>query len=102
MFADDVYRRAAIAAGIGVWEWNLETGQVRVDPFIKEILGYALHEIGDDAEAWSSLLHPEDAPVAAERVNAHLSGASPTYDHEYRMRHRDGTYRWLHSRGTVS
>lgn len=102
MPTDDLYRRAAVAGGIGVWDWNLETGEIHVDPFIKEILGFADHEIRDHVDEWTKLVHPDDAAAAFEHVEAHLSGASPSYDQEYRMRHRDGSYRWFHSRGSVS
>jgi PAS domain S-box-containing protein len=99
---DDLYKRAAVAGGVGVWDWNLETGEVNVDPFIKEVLGFVDDEIRDHADDWTKLVHPDDAALAFERVEAHLQGATPSYDHEYRMRHRDGSYRWFHSRGAVS
>src|SRR5689334_3220053 len=98
----DLYKRAATAAGVGVWDWNLETGEIHVDPLIKEILGFADHEIRDHVDDWISLLHPDDSARAIERVKAHMSGGTPTYDDEYRMRHRDGSYRWFHSRGSVA
>src|SRR4029450_9651569 len=102
MPTDDLYRRAAVAGGVGIWDWDLENGEIHVDPFIKEILGFADHEIRDHTDDWTKLVHPDDAAPAFERVNAHLKGASPSYDYEYRMRHRDGSYRWFHSRGSAS
>src|SRR6188474_2534307 len=101
MPTDDLYKRAAIAGGVGVWDWNLETGEIHVDPFIKEILGYADHEIRNHTDDWTKLVHPDDASRAFELVKAHLSGATPSYDNEYRIRHRDGSYRWFHSRGSI-
>jgi PAS domain S-box-containing protein len=102
MPTDDLYKRAAIAGGVGVWDWNLETGEIHVDPFIKEILGYADHEIRNHTDDWTKLVHPDDASRAFELVKAHLSGATPSYDNEYRIRHRDGSYRWFHSRGSIA
>jgi PAS domain S-box-containing protein len=102
MPTDDLYRRAAIAGGVGVWDWNLQTGEIHVDPFIKEILGFADHEIHDHLDHWAKLVHPDDSTRLFEGVDAHVSGASPSFDHEYRMRHRDGSYRWFHARGSVS
>ena len=101
MPTDDLYRSAAIAGGVGVWDWNLITGEILVDPFIKEILGFADHEIRDHADDWTSLVHPSDVDRAVARVEAHVRGETPGYDEEYRMRHRDGSYRWFHSRGSV-
>ena len=102
MPTDDIYRRAAIAGGVGVWDWNLQTGEIHVDPFIKEILGFADHEIHDHLDDWAKLVHPDDSAGLFGGVDAHVSGASPSFDHEYRMRHRDGSYRWFHARGSVS
>ena len=102
MPTDDLYRRAAIAGGVGVWDWNLESGELHVDPFIKEILGFAAHEIRDHIDEWTKFVHPDDVAPALKGVEAHLNGATPSYDHEYRVRHRDGNYRWFHSRGSVS
>jgi PAS domain S-box-containing protein len=101
MPSDDLYRSAAIAGGVGVWDWNLITGEVVVDPFIKEILGFADHEIRDHADDWTSRVHPADLERARGQVQAHVKGETPWYDDEYRIRHRDGSYRWFHSRGSV-
>src|SRR6476646_5738128 len=102
MPTDDLYRRAAVAGGVGVWDWNLESGELHVDPFIKEILGFADDEIRDHVDHWTNLLHPDDAPRVFERVEAHVTGATPSYDHEFRIRHRDTSYRWFHSRGSAT
>ncbi len=98
---DDLYRQAAAAGGIGVWDWNLDTGEIRVDPFIKEILGFTDGELRDHVEDWARLVHPDDSPRAFQRVEAHIKGETPSYDNEYRIRHRDGSYRWFLARGSV-
>ncbi len=47
---DDYYRRAAAAGGVAVWDWNLATDEIYLDPVLKEMLGYQDHEIGDHLE----------------------------------------------------
>jgi PAS domain S-box-containing protein len=102
MPAENLFRSAAIAGGVGLWDWNLATGDIYVDPFIKEILGFEDHEIGNHVDDWGRLGHPDDMAHTRERTEAHIRGESPAYDAEYRMRHRDGSYRWFHARGMVT
>src|SRR6478609_10718116 len=98
MHTDDRYRRAAMAGGVGVWDWNLVTGEIYVDPFLKELLGFEDHEIRH-ADEWTPRVHPDDAAAVNERVQAHLKGETPLYEAEHRMTHRDGSVRWFHARG---
>jgi PAS domain S-box-containing protein len=101
MHADDRYRRAAAAAGVGVWEWNLATGELYVDPVLKELLGYQDHEIRNHLEDWTRLVHPDDVAVVFERARAHTRGETPSYEIEHRMLHRDCSWRWFLTRGSV-
>jgi len=61
---------------------------------VEHQLGYAAHEFIDDPQFWWGHIHPDDAP----RVMANLSALleKDHHTHEYRFRHRDGTYRWMH------
>ena len=102
MSTDDRYRRAAAASGVGVWDWNLLTGELYADPFFKELLGFEEHELRDRAEDWLRLVHPDDAAPVRERIEAHLRGDTPFYDCEYRLIHRDGSVRWFHARGSAT
>jgi PAS domain-containing protein len=49
-----------MAGGVGVWDWNLVTGEIYVDPFLKELLGFEDHEIRH-ADEWTPRVHPDDA-----------------------------------------
>ena len=101
MPTEDRYRRAAAAGGVGVWDWNLATGDIFIDPLLKELLGYPDHEIPNRGEGWRRLVHPDDAARVSERAQAHIDGETPAYEVEHRMLHRDGSIRWFHARGTV-
>jgi PAS domain S-box-containing protein len=92
---------AAAAGGVGVWDWNLETNAMYVDPLLKGKLGYEDHEIRNHIDSWSRFVHPDDSALVAERVKDHLEGRSPAFEVEHRMRHRDGSVRWFLARGTV-
>ena len=102
MPTDDRYRRAAAATGVGIWDWNLLTGELYADPVFKELLGYKDDELRDHVDDWLGLLHPDDAGAVRERIEAHLRGDAPFYEAEYRLNHRDGSVRWFRTRGSAT
>jgi PAS domain S-box-containing protein len=82
----------------GVWDWNLETGAVVYSARWKQMLGYAEHEIEPHVSAWERLLHPDDLPRAAQVHESVMRGGA-TYEGEFRLRHKDGHYLHVLSRG---
>jgi PAS domain S-box-containing protein len=82
----------------GVWDWNLETGAVVYSPRWKQMLGYAEDEIDPHVSAWKHLLHPDDEPRAHE-LNESLAQGGETYEGEFRLRHKEGHYIHVLSRG---
>ncbi len=93
--------RLAIAAGrAGVWEHDLGANEIYIDPSLTAMLGYG-DDFGEDYFAFLELVHPEDrAPLVAE-VQAHLEGRKPRVEIEFRVRHKDGTTRWVDTRGSL-
>ena len=85
----------------GIWDWNLTTNEVYFSPHWKSMLGYAEHEVKNTFSAWQELLHPDDAERATLTIRTFLEGSRPVYELEHRLRHRDGTYRWILARGVV-
>ena len=82
----------------GVWDWNLETGAVLYSPRWKEMLGYAEDEIAPHVSAWEHLLHPDDKP-RADQLHDTLARGAGTYEGEFRLRHKEGHYIHVLSRG---
>jgi PAS domain S-box-containing protein len=82
----------------GVWDWNLETGAVVYSPRWKQMLGYADDEIEPHVSAWERLLHPDDRALA-DQLNERIARGDPTYEGEFRLRHKDGHYVNVLSRG---
>ena len=82
----------------GVWDWNLETGAVVYSARWKEMLGYTDDEIEPHVSAWERLLHPEDYP-RAEQARVQVTRGGKTYEGEFRLRHKDGHYLHVLSRG---
>src|SRR5262249_52851774 len=81
--------------------WDLETNEVYYSPRWKGILGYEDHEISDRLDEWSSRLHPDEREEVLAANYAHIAGATPYYEREFRLRHKDGFYRWILSRGVA-
>lgn len=84
----------------GIWDHNLITNNHFLSPRCREILGYLDHEV-DSFEEWVNMIHPNDRDYVLYAFQNHLQGNTPNYVAEYRMRCKDGTYKWLLSRGQV-
>ncbi|WP_324663227.1 PAS domain S-box protein [Haloarcula sediminis] len=88
-------------AELGVWDWDVESGDVTFDERWAGMLGYDVADIEHRLETWEELVHPEDFDRAWGTIDAHLSGETDTYHCEYRMRTRAGDYRWIRDIGRV-
>lgn len=94
------YVLAVERANDGTWEWDLTTDLVQFSPRWKGMLGHfteSLRRIDD----WKELIHPDDREAILMRLANHIDGLTPNFDAEYRLRHGDGRYRWLSSRGAA-
>jgi PAS domain S-box-containing protein len=90
---------AAKAGQIGFWDWDLTSNRVFYSDEWKAQLGHAPHEIGNEYMEWESRLHPDDRSRALAAVCDHLEGRRAGVDLEFRMRHKDGSWHWIHARG---
>ena len=86
---------------MGVWDWNVETNEIYVDPRLKALLGYEDCEIQNHLDDWGKLVHPDDAEQVMTEANAHLEGLTPHYEVEHRMLGKDGSVCWFLARGTA-
>ncbi len=97
--AEERYALAERGAKDGLWDWNLRTGNIYFSPRWKEMLGCSDEEIGDVSEDWFTRIHPDDEKDFRAELMAHLSGLKDHLEHEYRIMHTDGSYRWMLVRG---
>lgn len=97
--SEERYAVAVRGANDGLWDWDLDTDVLHLSTRWKAILGYDESELADRPESWLERIHPEDAQRVREALAAHLQGRSESFAAEYRLRHRDGTQRWVLSRG---
>jgi|GEM_PF-6174307 len=90
------------ATRTGIWEWNLITGETTFSRRWAKIIGYTLEEISPTTvDTWAKFTHPDDLKQAMQLIERHVAGELPFYDIELRMRHKDGHWVWVHSRGQV-
>ena len=82
----------------GIWDWNLETNAVVYSSRWKQMLGYGDDEIEPHISAWERLVHPDDR-ATADRAHESVTRGQPTYEAEFRLRHKDGHYVHVLSRG---
>jgi len=97
--SEERYALAVRGTNDGIWDWSIKEERIYLSPRWKAMLGYGEHDLTDAPDEWFSRIHPEDRPRVDDKVEAHLYRKAPTFEDEYRMRHRDGSYRWVLSRG---
>lgn len=92
---------AVSSSGTGVWDRDVATGRISYSPEWKAIIGYADHEIGDRIEDSYTRVHPDDLAHVQATIAAHFDGSTPSYTVEHRLRCKDGSFKWVLSRGKV-
>ena len=98
--SEEQLRLAVESSNTGLWEWE-PTGETYLSPTWKRLLGYADHEIPNRFEEWSSRVHPDDLPRVMAQVEVYLKNPPPKWESEFRIRHRDGSYRWFLARAAA-
>jgi len=85
------------------WEWNLQTGEVVLNERWAEMIGYRLDELKPLSVAtWRSHVHPGDLRESSQQAKRHVAGELPSYEAELRLKHRDGHWIWVLSRGKLT
>ncbi|WP_322495685.1 ATP-binding protein [Chloroflexus sp.] len=92
---------AVQSAHIGLWEWDLTTNRVFFSPEWKTQLGYEADELVDSFAVWEERLHPDDRERCLNTINRYLRQPWPNFALEFRLRHKDGSYRWIRSQAAL-
>ena len=88
-------------SGDGVWDWQIQSGQVNYSNRWKRMFGYEEQDSLPNRQEWLSRIHPHDQLASATALQAHLDGNSPVYIAQLRLRCQDGSYKWVSSRGML-
>ena len=97
--SEERYKLASEGVNDGIWDWDLFSNHIYYSPRWKNILGYEPEELKDDPDEWFYRIHPDDLPLVQSTLEAHLGGFKSHFETEHRLRHKDGSYRWVLARG---
>lgn len=97
--SEERFQLAMDATSDGLWDLTIPTDESYYSPSYFRILGYEPNEFPLTGRTWSDLLHPEDKAAALLINKACIEGKQDYIDHEFRMRCKDGSWKWIHSRG---
>lgn len=95
------YELAASGSNDGFWDWDLLTGEFFVSEPWKKMLGYKDFEAANGISVLEDLLHPEDKERTFAAIHDYINGKSESYAEQFRMRHKDGHYKWIQSKAAV-
>jgi PAS domain S-box-containing protein len=95
------WQTALEGSGYGIWDMNMLTGQVFYSAQYKYMLGYDETDNWTTIEDWTRLVHPSDLEGCQAKLNSHFNEETEFYSDEYRMRCKDGSFKWIHDSGKV-
>jgi PAS domain S-box-containing protein len=93
---------ALMGADLGMWDWNVVTGDIKFNDRWPRMLGYSPDEIEPHARTRKKLIHPDDMPHVMEVLQAHLEGRAPDYQTEHRFLSKSGKWVWVLDKGKVT
>lgn len=92
---------AVDGAGIGTWDWNIETDEVVFNDQWAEMLGYSREELDFHFDIWEQLVHPVDLEQATTALETHIGERTDFYNQEIRMQTKAGNWKWIQTIGRV-
>ncbi len=96
---EDRWRLAVIGINAGIWEFNFVTGETFISDRWREIIGYPASDMMNARDEFWPRIHPDDVGMVKQAMRDYLEGHRSSYRVEFRMRCKDGDYKWILSRG---
>lgn len=92
------------SGNLGHWYWDVKANIVTFNPLKVTTLGYDISEIPEIVgyQFFTEKLHPEDYDKTMEAMQSHLDGKNNVYEVEYRIKCKDGSYKWYYDRGKIT
>ena len=97
--AEERYKLAMDAASEGIWDWDVVKDKVVFSPAFYEMLGYDRDYVHTSSDFWESRLHPDDKEKALKADQECINNKTDQYCLKYRMKTRDGDWKYILSRG---
>lgn len=95
------WKLALEAAGDGVWDWNLLSGEMVFSRRFEELYGYSRHEYGNHLEHLMGRVYPDDKPPLMAAIQAYMNGKAASCTQEFRAKCKDGSWKWILCRGAI-
>ena len=99
--SEERFNLAITGANDGLWDRNLAQNTVYYSPRWKSMLGYEDHELANTYATWAGQVHPEDIDTILEKIDHCLTHKIDRFQHEYRIRQKNGQYIWVLDRGMI-
>jgi PAS domain S-box-containing protein len=97
--SEERWHLAVRGSNDGIWDWNIQTGDVFFSSRWKAMRGFDDHEIKNDVNEWRSRIHPDDLGPVLQSIDAYLAKHAQEFCEEYRVQRKDGSYMWILDRG---
>jgi PAS domain S-box-containing protein len=101
LISEERFYLAFEASAMGLWDWNIATGEIYFNSCWKTMLGYEVEDIKNSFQSWEDLVNPEDLPLAQAALKAHLLGETLLYEVEFRMLTKSGEWKWILAQAKV-
>jgi PAS domain S-box-containing protein len=85
----------------GVWDWNVQTGEIFFSDSYKRLYGYAPNDLKGRIVEWENMIHPDDKERMGGAIEQHISAENPYYESTYRVKTKNGDYKWVLGRGML-
>jgi len=95
------WKLAIESSGDGLWDWNIDDNSVYFSPQWKTMIGYEDHELENRFGEWESRIHPDDTQQVYQDLLKHLEGENDFYINEHRLKCKDGSYKWILTKGII-
>ncbi|HOP04509.1 MAG TPA: PAS domain S-box protein [Tenuifilaceae bacterium] len=99
--SEEMYRLVVESTNEGIWDWDIETNIAVFSDRYYTMLGYKPGEFEGSYENWRKLIHPDDIGWTEVVIKKHLEEQLSEFNVEYRMKAKDGNWRWIHAKGKV-
>ncbi len=100
-YLKEQFELAVDGSNDGIWDWNIRTNELFLSPRWKEMLGYTDDELKNEYNSFASLIHPDDYQHVLQYINSYFKGSVNHYEIDFRMRHKNGSVRWISARGAA-
>jgi len=101
--SQQILKIALESSNTGVWTFDPQTSETtfQSEQWYKQI-GYQRDEFKADQDPFGDLIHPDDKVATFKAIEDHLEGVTKTYEKEFRLKSKDGTWRWILSKGQIT